>query len=83
MADPSLFLEEARTSIHHPGGHTEGWPDSLKNMMLQYYTFIRDRKDPRKDRPNFATFEDGHLSMRITDAILQSHEEERWIRVTT
>jgi len=82
MADPSLFLEGARTSIHHPGGHTEGWPDSMKNMMLQYYAFIRDGKDPHKDRPSFATFEDGHLSMRITEAILQSHEEERWIHVT-
>ncbi|WP_271753269.1 Gfo/Idh/MocA family protein [Cohnella sp. JJ-181] len=83
MADPSLFLEEARASIHHPGGHTEGWPDSLKNMMLQYYTFIRDGKDPSKDTPSFATFEDGHLSMCITEAILQSHEEERWINITT
>lgn len=81
MADPSLFLEEARSSIHHPGGHTEGWPDSVKNMMLHYYSFIREGKDPLKDIPNFATFEDGHVSMNITEAILKSHEQERWIKV--
>lgn len=83
MADPSLFLEEARTSIHYPGGHSEGWPDSLKNMMLQYYTFIREGRDPREERPGFATFEDGHMSMCITEAIMQSHQEERWVRVIT
>ncbi len=81
MADPALFLEEARPSIHHPGGHTEGWPDSVKNMMLQYYTFIREGKGLLKDHANFATFEDGHLSMCIMEAILKSHKEERWVQV--
>lgn len=81
LADPALFLKEARPSIHHPGGHHEGWPDSLKNMMLHYYTFIREGKDLRTDKPAFATFADGHWSMCITDAILQSHAEQRWISV--
>lgn len=81
MADPSLFLKKARPSIHHPGGHTEGWPDSVKNMMLQYYTFIREGKDPLKDKASFATFEDGHVSMCIMEAILKSHKEQRWIQV--
>lgn len=81
MADPALFLKKARPSIHHPGGHTEGWPDSVKNMMLKYYTFIREGKDPLKDKANFATFEDGHVSMCIMEAILKSHKEERWVQV--
>ncbi|MDQ8738716.1 Gfo/Idh/MocA family oxidoreductase [Paenibacillus sp. LHD-38] len=67
--------------MHHPGGHTEGWPDSVKNMMLKYYTFIREGKDPLKDKANFATFEDGHVSMCIMEAILKSHKEERWVQV--
>ncbi|WP_424765941.1 Gfo/Idh/MocA family protein [Paenibacillus sp. sgz302251] len=81
MADPALFLKEARPSIHHPGGHNEGWPDSLKNMMLHYYSFIRDGKDPLKDSTNFATFADGHISMCITDAIMESNKQQRWIKV--
>jgi predicted dehydrogenase len=28
-----------------------------------------------------AAFEDGHRSMRIMEAILQSHKEERWVKV--
>ncbi|MGG1614033.1 Gfo/Idh/MocA family protein [Paenibacillus sp. FSL K6-2441] len=81
MADPGLFYEGARDAVHYPGGHTEGWPDSIKNMMLRYYTFIREGKDLLKERADFATFEDGHLSMCITDAILQSHEQKRWVQV--
>ncbi|MFL6555441.1 MAG: Gfo/Idh/MocA family protein, partial [Bacillus sp. (in: firmicutes)] len=81
LADPALFHPEARASIHHPGGHNEGWPDALKNMMSHFYSFIREGKSLKNDKPNFATFEDGHLSMCITDAILQSHQEQKWIKV--
>lgn len=81
LADASLFRPEARSAIHHPGGHNEGWPDGLKNMMVHFYTFIRDGKDLNLDKPNFATFEDGHLSMCITDAILESHEQQKWVKV--
>jgi predicted dehydrogenase len=83
LADPALFTEEAKQSIHHPGGHNEGWPDALKNGMLNFYSFIKEGKDPLHDQPNFATFEDGHLSMCITDAILKSNEQQTWVKVET
>ncbi|WP_141335521.1 Gfo/Idh/MocA family protein [Paenibacillus sp. tmac-D7] len=83
LADPALFSPDARSSIHHPGGHNEGWPDALKNMMLNFYSYIRDGKDPLTDKANFATFEEGHLSMCITDAILESHETGKWAKVNT
>ncbi|GAA3314999.1 hypothetical protein GCM10020331_008930 [Ectobacillus funiculus] len=77
------FSQEARSAIHHPGGHNEGWPDALKkNGMLNFYTFIREGKDPLHDQTNFATFEDGHISMCITDAILESHQQQKkWVKV--
>ncbi|KIL43054.1 Gfo/Idh/MocA family protein [Jeotgalibacillus campisalis] len=83
LADSTLFTPEARSSIHHPGGHNEGWPDALKNMMLNFYSYIKEGKDPLKDKPNFATFEDGHASMCVIDAILESHEQEKWVEVKT
>lgn len=81
LADPGLFNPEALSSIHHPGGHNEGWPDALKNGMKNFYTFIKEGKSLEKDKPNFATFEDGHLSMCITDAILESNKEQKWVKV--
>ena len=81
LADPALFSPEARSAIHHPGGHNEGWPDALKNMMLNFYSFVRDGKSLKTDKSNFATFADGHLSMCITDAILESNQQQKWVKV--
>lgn len=81
LADPTLFTAEARSAIHHPGGHNEGWPDALKNMMLNFYSFVREGKSLKIDKPKFATFVDGHISMCITDAILESHQLQKWVKV--
>jgi len=81
LADPSLFAPEARSSIHHPGGHNEGWPDALKNMMLRFYSYIREGKTPGKDAADFATFADGHRSLLINEAILDSYSRGCWVCV--
>lgn len=80
LADPALFSADAKSSIHHPGGHNEGWPDALKNMMLNFYRFIRYGQTSGAEA-NFSTFEDGHLSMCITEAILESNEHQKWVKV--
>lgn len=80
-ADPQLLLPAAQAYNHYPGGHYEGWPDAQKNMMLQFYSFIRDGRDPVSDRSSFATFEDRHRSMQIVEAILTSHQEKRWVTI--
>ncbi|GIP59831.1 Gfo/Idh/MocA family oxidoreductase [Paenibacillus sp. FSL W8-0186] len=81
IADPALFLQEARGSIHHPGGHGEGWPDAMKNGMLHFYRFIYEGKSLSLDKPEFATFEDGHRSMCVTEAILKSYQTQQWVDV--
>jgi predicted dehydrogenase len=81
LADPGLLTPEAQEFIHHPGGHNEGWPDALKNMMYNFYSYIREGKDPLNEKPNFATFEDAHLSMCINDAILESYAAGQWTSV--
>jgi len=43
LADPSLFAPEARSSIHHPGGHNEGWPDCCDSIL----TFEKARHPAR------------------------------------
>ncbi len=81
LADPSLFTAEARSVIHHPDGHNEGWPDALKHMMFNFYSCVRDGKSLLTEEPNFPTFADGHRSMCINDAILKSHHEKKWVKV--
>ena len=81
IKDPSLISEEARKFAHYPGGHPEGYPDGLKNLFMSVYNFIRDGKDPMKDKPDFPTFEDGHLENKIVEAILKSSKEQKWVEV--
>lgn len=81
LDDPKLFHPTAQTAVHYPGGHNEGWADGLKNMMANFYNFINEKKNLLTDTPNFATFNDGHRSMRIIDAIMESHEKGQWIKI--
>jgi predicted dehydrogenase len=81
MRNPSLLSPEAAKYTMLPAGHPEGWFDALKNNFLAFYSFIHEGKNPTKDRCDFATFEDGHYIMRITEAIMKSGREKRWVSV--
>ncbi|MBN6044045.1 Gfo/Idh/MocA family oxidoreductase [Citrobacter sp. ku-bf4] len=77
--DPALMNRDVADSAHYPGGHIEGWPDAFKNMMAQFYRAVQEGKMPEK--PLFATFHDGANVMYIIDAIVKSHQQQRWVRV--
>ncbi|KML68236.1 Gfo/Idh/MocA family protein [Pectobacterium peruviense] len=81
--DPSLLNPEAAAAVHFPGGHIEGWPDAFKNMMVNFYTYLRDGKQPGVDPFTFATFYDGANIMFIIDAIVQSHQQQTWVKVAS
>ncbi|MEN6314463.1 MAG: Gfo/Idh/MocA family oxidoreductase [Clostridiaceae bacterium] len=81
MRNPNLMTPEARQYTYLAAGHPEGWNDALKNNIGSYYGFIRDRKVPGTDLCDFATFEDGHYMIRITEAILKSNETKQWVKI--
>lgn len=81
IKDPSLLAETARRYAHYPGGHPEGYPDGPKNLFMDVYEFIRERKNPHKDTPSFPTFDDGHRENLIVEAVLRSNRTRRWVPV--
>ena len=81
IKDPSLLNESARKYASYPGGHPEGYPDGPKNLFSSFYNFIRDGKNPKKDKPEFPTFEDGHIENKIVEAILKSNKIKKWVNV--
>lgn len=81
MRDPSLLSDAAKRYCHFPGGHPEGYPDGLKNFVRNVYTYIRDGKDPSKDKPDFSTFQDGHDEIAIVEAVIESHRTKQWVKV--
>jgi len=81
IKDPALLHESVRKYAHYPGGHPEGYPDGPKNLFMDVYQFIREGKDPRKTRPDFPTFYDGHWENRIVEAVLKSNRKRSWVNV--
>ncbi|WP_404405024.1 Gfo/Idh/MocA family protein [Jeotgalibacillus malaysiensis] len=77
MKDPALLSEKAGAYAHFPGGHQEGWPDCLKNLMISFYKKVENPEQSSY----FATFNDGHYNMKIVDAIIKSSAQEKWVYV--
>ncbi|WP_446663216.1 Gfo/Idh/MocA family protein [Geobacillus sp. CCR] len=82
VRDPALLSPPAAAYAHYPGGHEEGWPDGLKNLFRDFYgAIIRKQCGEALGELPFATIADGHHTMRIVDAILESHRTKQWVRV--
>ncbi|KKC64161.1 dehydrogenase [Citrobacter amalonaticus] len=79
--DPGLMNADVAASAHFPGGHIEGWPDAFKNMMQQFYQAVQAGKMPATAERRFASFSDGADVMYIIDAIIKSHQQQRWVSV--
>jgi len=79
IKDPGLMGETARRYTAYPGGHAEGYPDSFKMCFKAFYDYIAagDFVTP----PFFPTFAEGHRELVLCEAILRSHEEQRWVKL--
>lgn len=79
IRDPSLLSPAARHYANYPGGHNEGFPDTFKQLFRAFYNYIAagDFTAP----PTFPTFADGHHEIRLCEAVLESHREQRWVQL--
>jgi predicted dehydrogenase len=81
IKDPSLLDENARGYAHYPGGHPEGYPDGPRNLFRNFYRYIQEGKSPASDPADFPTFADGDWEVRVVEAVLRSHREQKWVEV--
>jgi len=58
-----------------PGGHSEGYDDTFKQVFRRFYTSIAD-PSASAEHPQIA---DGLRQMRILDAELQSSTKRAWV----
>jgi len=80
IKDPSLMSDASRWTASYPGGHTEGFPDTFKQLQTAVYRYIAAGDYDAK--PDFPTFRDGHNTILVDEAILKSAREGRWMDVT-
>jgi predicted dehydrogenase len=76
VKDPSLLKPAARSYADLPGGHSEGYDDTFKQVFRRFYGSIRE-----PGAPEYPQFVDGLRQMTILDAVLESHRTRGWMDV--
>ena len=79
MKDPSLLAPGARRTADYPGGHTEGFPDTFKQMFKDVYGYL-ERGDFTATPP-FPTFRDGLRELVLGESIVNSSRSGLWTKV--
>ncbi len=77
MRDPALVADMPRGYIDYPGGHNEGFPDAFKQCFRAFYQAIA--AGDFDAAPMYPTFAEGHREVVLCEAILESHQRQKWI----
>ncbi len=75
VKDPSLLRGSAAGFADLPGGHSEGYDDSHKQLFKRFYAKIADPSTPT----DFPTFADGLHGMKLLEAVAASNERRAWV----
>jgi predicted dehydrogenase len=81
LRNPNFMRPEGRPYFGLATGHPEGWNDAMRNNVLALYNFIMEGKKHSTHQADFATFDDAHHIMKVTEAILLSAKDRKWIGV--
>jgi len=76
VKDPSLLIGKARGFADLPGGHSEGYDDTFKQVFRRFYASIS-----APDSIEYPQFVDGLRQMLILDAVLESSRSRKWVEV--
>jgi predicted dehydrogenase len=77
VKDPSLLKDGARSYADLPGGHSEGYDDTFKQVFRRFYQSIAEPSIPAE----YPQISDGLRQMNILQAELESHRTRRWMDV--
>ena len=77
VKDASLMNEPARPYADLPGGHSEGYDDTFKQLFRRFYRTVEDRSAP-VEYPQFA---DGVRQLQILDKVFESSERHTWVNI--
>ncbi len=77
VKDPSLMLDKARSYADLPGGHSEGYDDTFKQLFRRFYRKVADPSAPVE----YPQFSDGLRQLQILDKVLESSTKQAWVTV--
>src|SRR5256885_1678393 len=76
IKDPSLLTGRARSYADLPGGHSEGYDDTFKQVFRRFYASIGEA-----GQIEYPQFVDGLRQMVILDSVLASSAARKWVDV--
>jgi len=77
VKDGSLFYPAAAAFADLPGGHSEGYDDSHKQVFKHFYARVADPSVPI----DYPTFEDGLHGMILLEKVAESAAKRAWVEV--
>jgi len=79
LRNPGLLEPSAQVRTTLPAGHAEGFAATFRELYRAVYSAVAE--DGMPVEPDFPTFEDGHRSNVLGDAIAASNERRQWVVV--
>lgn len=70
--DPSLLREGARRFADLPGGHSDGYDDTFKQVFRRFYASLEDGRL----EPEYPQFRDGLRQLQLVEAELESSRKQ-------
>jgi predicted dehydrogenase len=75
IKDPALLHASAATFADLPGGHSEGYDDTFKQMFRRFYAHAGGAA-----AVDYPTFEDGARGMLLLEKVLESSRAQAWVK---
>ena len=77
VKDPALLREGARLYADLPGGHSEGYDDTFKQVFRRFYASLENLQA----EPEYPQFCDGLRQLNILQAEMESSRAHGWVEV--
>jgi predicted dehydrogenase len=77
IKDPSLLKDKARSYADLPGGHSEGYDDTFKQVFRRFYASILEPGSSAE----YPQMSDGLRQMSILEAELESNRKRAWVEL--
>lgn len=78
IRNPNTLSPEAKAFTGLAMGHPEGWNDAFKGNIHSFYKYVADGM---KGEPQFATLFEAARLVALTEAIIKSGREKKWVEI--
>lgn len=76
LKDPAIMYPKAASYADFPGGHSEGYDDTHKQLARRFWARVADPSVPVE----YPTFLDGYRGMILLEKVTESNKKKGWVK---